>query len=422
MTLYEDKEHVMKRKGTTQHTQNHSILRIVPRNALTNTTTHAPDGTATTVTSTNVHGAPGARTMPGAATCGSALIWVIAIILIILIMIGAGLTAASGRFALSATRHDQQQAYYTALSSTDTLSAWIMKGGEDAKRLLDTIPGPADTPDSIIVNTSGLPVNAGTCEVKMRFLDPEKTTLKISSTATSASASETVSLTLTRGSGGGDSEDEGNSGNTGGWPSFESNRDKTVVAKGETMTIKKSSTYGALPDIYVDGGTLIIEKDAMIKTNIYAYNGGVVDMRGSYAQTFPSETNDRVNDGIFIFGKGAFGVKINKTTISSAGKLTLPYTTTVSNGVIRDTTPGVHLVGGVWLELVNGTTSTSAQFSGRSLLCTGWDTDEFGLCPHVHGDSDISGGDGGNDGGSDSPGTGDASNDGSWITGAYGND
>jgi hypothetical protein len=335
-------------------------------------------------------------------------------ILVLVIALGMGLTAASGHFSQAATRHEQEQAHYTALSSTDTLSAWIIKDGADAQRLLSTVPSPADTPDSIVINTDGLPAEVGTCAVNLRFLDSEKTVLKITSTASYAGARETVSLTLARPLISEDEKGDGGGGNTGGWPSFESKRDKKVIAKGETMTIPKSSVYETLPDFYVDGGTLIIETGAMIKTNIYAYNGGVVDIRGSYAQTFPSETNDRVNDGIFIFGESAFGVKINKTTISSAGKLMLPYLSSgVNNGLDRDKTPGVHLVGGVWLELVGGTSSDKAT-SGYFLLCTGTSTDKFGQCPHVHGD--------GSESPSPDPDPGDASGHGDWTIGSYTNE
>jgi hypothetical protein len=185
MTSGEDEEHIMKRKGTTQHTQNHSILRILSRGTSSNAATCGSNNTATYASG-------------NAAIRGSSLIWVISVMLIMIVVLGVGLTAVNGRLNLSTTRHEQHQAYYTALSSTDTLSAWITKGGEDVERLLGTIPGPADNPDNIVVNTDGLPAEVGTCEVNLRFLDPEKTVLKIASTATFAGTSETVSLTLTQ--------------------------------------------------------------------------------------------------------------------------------------------------------------------------------------------------------------------------------
>jgi type II secretory pathway pseudopilin PulG len=59
------------------------------------------------------------------STAGSSLIWVMVVVLVLVIVLGMGLTAVSGRFNLSAVRHEEHQAYYTALSSTETVATWI---------------------------------------------------------------------------------------------------------------------------------------------------------------------------------------------------------------------------------------------------------------------------------------------------------
>jgi hypothetical protein len=304
MTFYEDEEHVMKRKGTTQHMPNYSILRILPCGASANaraaaaasaavgtgTNAHATiaasatagtNSYATTATRATANTSPYAVTAPHtapnatAATRGSSLIWVMVVVLIMIIVLGVGLTAVSGHFNLSSTRHDQQQAYYTALSSTDTLSAWIMKGDANAEQLLSTIPGPTDNPDSIIVNANGLPAEVGTCEVNMRFLDPEKTTLKIASTATFAGASETVSLTLARG------------GNTSAGSPFE---DELKVSDYSTAT---ADTRAAQLSNLKSGGIVALYKPNADNESDRDANAGNLDLVNYYIQYVNSNAEAR---------------------------------------------------------------------------------------------------------------------------------
>jgi Tfp pilus assembly protein PilV len=130
---------------------------------------------------------------------GSTLIWVMVVILVLVIALGVGLTAASGQFSLSTTRHEQQQAYYTALSSTRTIADWLMaQNGDDTTKdsLLSQITAAGNNGINLVVND--LPAAVGTCVANLRYTDAEQTTLKISSTATFSGASETVSLTLMR--------------------------------------------------------------------------------------------------------------------------------------------------------------------------------------------------------------------------------
>jgi hypothetical protein len=122
---------------------------------------------------------------------------VVVVALVLIIALGVALAATSGRFNLTVTRHEQQQAYYTALSATDTVSQWLMGESTEASALLAQIPGPNDKPNSITIDKlNGLPITAGNCSVNLAFTDAEKTRLKILSTATFSGATQTVSLTL----------------------------------------------------------------------------------------------------------------------------------------------------------------------------------------------------------------------------------
>jgi hypothetical protein len=120
-----------------------------------------------------------------------------------IIALGIGLTAVSGQFNLSSVRHEEHQAYYTALSSTETIAAWITENAdgddpEEAKvieMLFDRIPS---DDAGITIDEAGIPEEAGTCTVNLRWLDADQSQLKITSTATFAGVTETVSLTLTR--------------------------------------------------------------------------------------------------------------------------------------------------------------------------------------------------------------------------------
>jgi hypothetical protein len=137
-------------------------------------------------------------------TTGSSLIWVMVVVLILIIVLAMGLAAASGRFNLSIVRHTEHQAYYTALSSTETVAAWITKNSgtetpeaDKVAKLFDEIPDTAaKLAEGLTVEEAGLPSEAGACVVNLCWIDNTKTQLKITSTATVAGATETVSLTL----------------------------------------------------------------------------------------------------------------------------------------------------------------------------------------------------------------------------------
>jgi hypothetical protein len=158
---------------------------------------------------------------------GSTLIWVMVVVLVMIIALGIGLAAVSGQFNLSSVRHEEHQAYYTALSSTETIAAWITEntGGngdpEEAKVIKQLFARIINAgPDGITIDVAGIPAEAGTCTVNLRWLDSGsgnhldgggsktnnqlngklngKQQLKITSTATFAGTTETVSLTLNR--------------------------------------------------------------------------------------------------------------------------------------------------------------------------------------------------------------------------------
>jgi type II secretory pathway pseudopilin PulG len=169
------------------------------------------------------------RVWQTASQRGSTLIWVMVVVLVMIIALGIGLTAASGQFNLSSVRHEEHQAYYTALSSTETIAAWITENTGDGgdpketkviKQLFEKIANAG--PSGITIDVAGIPVEAGTCTVNLRWLDgwtnsgpsagtggtnnalsstlsgTKRKQLKITSVATFAGASETVSLTLNR--------------------------------------------------------------------------------------------------------------------------------------------------------------------------------------------------------------------------------
>jgi hypothetical protein len=132
---------------------------------------------------------------------------VLVVILVILLVFGVTLMAVSSRFNAAVLQHEQQQAYYTAYSSTSTVSEWIVSGSaagagnrSDVEAFLATVPGP-ETPDGIeypLGTASGgtLPSEMGECTVTLRYLDVGRTELEISSTATFASVQRVVSLTM----------------------------------------------------------------------------------------------------------------------------------------------------------------------------------------------------------------------------------
>jgi hypothetical protein len=139
------------------------------------------------------------------------------VVLVMIIALGVGLTAVSGQLNLSSVRHEEHQAYYTALSSTETVAAWItentvpddrtitaqVKEASVIEQLLQSITDAGEP--GITIDEAGIPPEAGTCTVNLRWLDgwsagagQNHTQLKITSVATFAGVTETVSLTLDR--------------------------------------------------------------------------------------------------------------------------------------------------------------------------------------------------------------------------------
>jgi type II secretory pathway pseudopilin PulG len=174
MTHGEEEGHGMKRNGMLSGLSKHSIARTSQKTARV------------------------------ALTSGSSLVWVMVVILVLVIVLGVGLTAVSRQFALSAMHHEQQQAYYTALSAVDTVSRWIASGSEqgssqqqDVEKLLAAIK--TNTSDGVNYPLEGLVDGLGACSLRFKYTDTEMTTLQLTATATFANATETISLTMQQG-------------------------------------------------------------------------------------------------------------------------------------------------------------------------------------------------------------------------------
>jgi hypothetical protein len=167
--------------------------------------------------------------------------------------------------------------------------------------------------------------------------------------------------------------------------------DKIVVAAGGALTIQKSETINVLTDIYVEGGTLNIDKEAKIKGNIYAYNGGKVNIKGDFKLFSPHDDgNDNVlteaeaKDGILIYADQLVG-KVDG--ITSPGILILPKVGP-GNVQITGSSNKVHILG-----TVDGTTvkkpdltefdaaNLKAIKEALKLLCDGRDP-TTGTCTH----------------------------------------
>jgi hypothetical protein len=65
------------------------------------------------------------------STQGSTLSWTLMVILVILIVFGAALLAIQTQLNIVTEEHEEQQAYYTALSTLDTVSHWIAGSNEE---------------------------------------------------------------------------------------------------------------------------------------------------------------------------------------------------------------------------------------------------------------------------------------------------
>jgi Tfp pilus assembly protein PilX len=135
---------------------------------------------------------------------GVSLIWVLTVILVLLIASGAALLAVSSRFNITAIEHQEQQAYYTALSTLDTVSRWIASGYEpdaatDHYKAVTTLLGDAENEGGVDYPLENLDDTLGDCTLHLEYTDENKTSLELTATATFAGSVETLSMTMQRG-------------------------------------------------------------------------------------------------------------------------------------------------------------------------------------------------------------------------------
>jgi hypothetical protein len=126
------------------------------------------------------------------------------------------------------------------------------------------------------------------------------------------------------------------------------NPDSIVVAQGGSLTIQQSAYTNVLTNIYVNGGSLVIEAGARIKGNIYVYNGGTVEIQGDFRLDSTHDdgddstlTSDEAKNGILIYGSEMAG---RASGISALGTLILPA---LNAGTIKITGSAnrVHMLG-----------------------------------------------------------------------------
>jgi hypothetical protein len=121
--------------------------------------------------------------------------------LVIIIVLGMALFAINSRMSSAVVHHRERQAYYTALSSLDTISQWISSSDDSSEHeavedFLATVPAATENPASIDIPLSDLPDDLGECTVKLCFSDEQRDKLLITATATYAGTTETLSLTM----------------------------------------------------------------------------------------------------------------------------------------------------------------------------------------------------------------------------------
>jgi hypothetical protein len=177
------------------------------------------------------------------------------------------------------------------------------------------------------------------------------------------------------------------------------NPEKIVVAKGGTLTISRSSYLNVITDIYVEGGTLIIQPDARIKGNIYVYDEGTVDIRGTFwMNTTGANDDEKLLQGLFVYGEDTVGTN----GIIAAGRLKVTTPVPFIHGDNGGGWVGsVHLVGGDWADLVNAPSTLPAPNDVSYFLCDGYDP-ATGRCMHF------------------GKGSGPGDFDGSWLIGSFG--
>jgi hypothetical protein len=159
-----------------------------------------------------------------------------------------------------------------------------------------------------------------------------------------------------------------------------------IVVDGGKLVIEASEDVNIQTDIYVSGGTLDIQAGAKIKGNIYVYNGGRVNVNGSFqldsAHTNPDEQK---KDGIFVYGESAIG----QNGITSKGSVCVDY---IPNLKIDGSANKIHLLGesrDLFYCKVSSTPETLSDIGGvfphpSDFLCfdTDHDVASSGACKH----------------------------------------
>jgi hypothetical protein len=137
---------------------------------------------------------------------GVSLVWVLIVVLVLLIVATTALLAVNARFGTTATEHREQQAYYTALSTLETVSHWIASSAEqnasvDHRQAVATLLTAVRTgaKSGIDYPLQGLDDTLGECTLHLEFTDVEMTRLKLTATATFANVTETLSLSMRQG-------------------------------------------------------------------------------------------------------------------------------------------------------------------------------------------------------------------------------
>jgi Tfp pilus assembly protein PilX len=129
---------------------------------------------------------------------GSTLIWVMVTTLVLTIVLAICLTIVSQQHTKAVNTHLRNQAYYTALSTTQTIEAWIKNGDADAQSFISALATPG-AEKVINFAESDLPANTGSCDVtvkNVKAITDVGDKLKITSTAIYQNSTETVSVVI----------------------------------------------------------------------------------------------------------------------------------------------------------------------------------------------------------------------------------
>lgn len=129
---------------------------------------------------------------------GSTLIWIMVTALVLTMILTVGLTIASQQHTKAVNTHISSQAYYTALSTTQTIESWIKNGDADALSFISSLSTPGT--ERIIDFAEGdLPANTGSCNVSVKNITTASDAtdkFKITSSATYQDSQETVSVVI----------------------------------------------------------------------------------------------------------------------------------------------------------------------------------------------------------------------------------